>query len=361
MRRVSAWISVLGLLNYDATVFDDFHIPEGLNHDILVDNIVAEYAELEVIYPNPPTFKRLLGSWSSMRLPVWQHLYDTTMYKYDALNPYNMNSKDSSTGKKTNDSISVSQSAGEKDIDASDETVGQERLKGGIESVGTDTTDDTGHTSDNYIGNTSDEGTESRTDKTVYSESASGDEKGNTKDLTKGNDAVTATDQTGTYVYGYNSADKALRESVEGKNSSTDEWNTDATGNHDRDWRKTENDTTDVTSNKTNNLTRWERTGNETDSTGKTTNENTKTTDENRTTDSYSLLQRKNKTTEVGKEENAGSSVDNTQLDSKGERLGNTGIYTKQMLIQQEREVAEFSLYQYIMRDFKKRFCIQVW
>lgn len=41
--------------------------------------------------------------------------------------------------------------------------------------------------------------------------------------------------------------------------------------------------------------------------------------------------------------------------------LGNQGTYTKQELIKQEREVAMFSIYEEISREFKQEFCIQMW
>lgn len=64
-------------------------IPDGLDIDILKSSILSEYAELEVLYPNPEVMKVLIGSWSAKLLPVWKHLYETTQYEYNPIENYN--------------------------------------------------------------------------------------------------------------------------------------------------------------------------------------------------------------------------------------------------------------------------------
>ncbi len=43
------------------------------------------------------------------------------------------------------------------------------------------------------------------------------------------------------------------------------------------------------------------------------------------------------------------------------EEHGNIGVTTTQEMIKQEREIADFDIYQYIISDFKYRFCIRVY
>lgn len=82
-------ISPLGLFNWDNTVFDLMVIPEELNREVLLNNLLAQTAELEVLYPNPTVFKNLVGVWSQKELPVWDKLYDTTQYDYNPIENYN--------------------------------------------------------------------------------------------------------------------------------------------------------------------------------------------------------------------------------------------------------------------------------
>lgn len=58
--------------------------------------------------------------------------------------------------------------------------------------------------------------------------------------------------------------------------------------------------------------------------------------------------------------------IDQTNKDSGTvtrvrEEHGNIGVTTTQQMIKEEREIADFSLYQLIIDDFKERFCIMVY
>lgn len=59
--------------------------------------------------------------------------------------------------------------------------------------------------------------------------------------------------------------------------------------------------------------------------------------------------------------------TDNESLDRKrdntrmGRAFGNIGVTTTQQMIQQEREISEFNIYEYITKSFVKRFCLQVY
>lgn len=82
-------LSPLGLYQWDHTVFDLMQIPEALDKNTLVDNLLAETAELEVLYPNPVVFKSLVGVWSNKQIDVWNKLYATTQYEYNPIENYN--------------------------------------------------------------------------------------------------------------------------------------------------------------------------------------------------------------------------------------------------------------------------------
>lgn len=85
----SATLSPLGLYNWDNTLFDLMTIPSALDKDTLVNNLLAETAELEVLYPNPVVMKNLLGVWSAKQIDVWNRLYETTQYEYNPIENYN--------------------------------------------------------------------------------------------------------------------------------------------------------------------------------------------------------------------------------------------------------------------------------
>ena len=94
----TAKISPMGLFNWDNTLFDLLQIPSQLDRNTLINNILAETAELEVLYPNPTVFKSLLGVWSSTQIDVWNRLYATTQYEYNPIENYNRYETGSDSG-----------------------------------------------------------------------------------------------------------------------------------------------------------------------------------------------------------------------------------------------------------------------
>ena len=82
-------LSPLGLYQWDQTIFDLMQIPSALDKPTLVDNLLAETAELEVLYPDPVVFKNLVGVWSAKQIDIWNRLYATTQYEYNPIENYN--------------------------------------------------------------------------------------------------------------------------------------------------------------------------------------------------------------------------------------------------------------------------------
>lgn len=129
-------LSPLGLYNWDNTLFDLMQIPSALDKDTLVQNLLAETAELEVLYPNPVVFKNLVGVWSAKQIDIWNRLYATTQYEYNPIENYNRyeNSSDTGTGSTTHsgsDGRSEAITTGGKD------TLDMTRQDGGTESENT--------------------------------------------------------------------------------------------------------------------------------------------------------------------------------------------------------------------------------
>lgn len=96
-------LSPLGLYEWDSTLFDLMQIPSALNRDTLVKNLLAQTAELEVLYPNPVVLKNLIGVWSAKNIDIWNRLYATTQYDYNPIENYNRyeTGSDSGTGSTT--------------------------------------------------------------------------------------------------------------------------------------------------------------------------------------------------------------------------------------------------------------------
>ena len=83
-----ATMSLIGLYNWDNTIFDGLRVPDGVDKAALINNLLRECAELEVLYPQPEAMRFFVGEWGKERLPVWERLEATLHYKYDPISNY---------------------------------------------------------------------------------------------------------------------------------------------------------------------------------------------------------------------------------------------------------------------------------
>lgn len=83
-----ATISILGLYNLNDTLFDDLVIPENMDSDLLIENLVTELAELELIYSDFNFMKFMIGVWSRKELPTWERVYTASTKIYDPIENY---------------------------------------------------------------------------------------------------------------------------------------------------------------------------------------------------------------------------------------------------------------------------------
>lgn len=80
-----ATMDLIAAYNYDSTVLDLLEVPEELDRDTLIENLLMETAEREIIYTNLGFLKQAIGSWSKKNLGVWTELYKTTQYNYNPI------------------------------------------------------------------------------------------------------------------------------------------------------------------------------------------------------------------------------------------------------------------------------------
>ena len=80
-----ATMDLIAAYNYDNTILDLLVLPEAIDRQTLIDNLLMETAEREIIYSNLPFLKQAIGSWSNKNISVWNELYDTTQYDYNPI------------------------------------------------------------------------------------------------------------------------------------------------------------------------------------------------------------------------------------------------------------------------------------
>lgn len=91
-------LSLLGLYQYNDQLFDGLRLPSGVNKDAFIDNLLAETAEFEVIYPDAEFMANMISVWSTKELPVWEKLEETLHYEYDPISNYDRHEESTNTG-----------------------------------------------------------------------------------------------------------------------------------------------------------------------------------------------------------------------------------------------------------------------
>ena len=76
-------LSILGLYSWDSSIFDDMVLPSSLDKKTLIDNILMDYAELEVLYSDSDFMKSAITAWSKARLHTWDRMSEVLYEKYD--------------------------------------------------------------------------------------------------------------------------------------------------------------------------------------------------------------------------------------------------------------------------------------
>ena len=300
-------MSPLGLYRWDETIFDLMQIPTALNKPTLIDNLLAETAELEVLYPNPVVFKNLVAVWSAKQIDIWNRLYATTQYEYNPIENYNRYETGSEDG------------------------------TGRTTHSGTDTTADTttyggtdGRTEAIMQGGR-DTNTETKREGGTESEATTGHSE------LSGSDEVIGEDTKGHWTAGFDSTASGQSDGLVKQTRDQDDATTttnygkeeDSTGSKTTTFGNTENNTEELAYGKTENVQETRTYGQTIQKAGNMTHgEQIATTNEG----SHEL-----------------------------HAHGNIGVTTTQKLIREQRDIELFNLYDIIIEDFKMRFCILIY
>ena len=78
-------LSIMGLYEYDNTLFQGLQVPEGVSREHVINEILLQCAELEVLYPELDIMKLAITTWSVANLYTWQKLYDTMVVEYNPI------------------------------------------------------------------------------------------------------------------------------------------------------------------------------------------------------------------------------------------------------------------------------------
>ncbi len=79
------WLSILGMYEYDNSIFDDLNVPDGINKENVINNILLNCAELEIVYSEIETMRLGIKIWSDSNQITWKKLFDTMTVEYNPI------------------------------------------------------------------------------------------------------------------------------------------------------------------------------------------------------------------------------------------------------------------------------------
>lgn len=99
-----AKITLIGMYDYDPTLFDGLTVPESLDKEVLVGNILLRSGDFETLYGSIPFMKQAIGIWSSKMQPTFTRWVEAMETEYSPLENYDRHEEwdDDNTGDQTN-------------------------------------------------------------------------------------------------------------------------------------------------------------------------------------------------------------------------------------------------------------------
>lgn len=94
----SAKLTLIGLYNYDPTLFDALSLPAGIDRYTLINNILLRSGDFEVMYGDANFIKNMVGVWSKKWQRTFQKWYDALQLTYDPISNYDRHETWDTTG-----------------------------------------------------------------------------------------------------------------------------------------------------------------------------------------------------------------------------------------------------------------------
>ena len=387
-------ISILTLYQIDDTLFENMELPArpftdrgyddlfltgwDLNKDILVENLLMELAELNVLYTDPAFMKYAITTWSKKNKAVWQALYETLFFKYNPI--WNKDGTLKHSAEETRNlangltvsgtgSGTLTETTGNTRVTDADEVtqrneVSRRTITEGMDGTVTETetprVQDTAQTT--YNTNEERDYLTTHGGTVVTGTTASGTQNEDTTDSWTENstmqvsayDATTWQNREKTDTTHSGTGSKDITHSDTKQETVTDTSTVADTG----DLAKTGTETL-VTSHSGENekVTDYDTTKTTQDNLTEHGDDTSRELDET-VTDSGTRSQT---TSSTDSRTQSGTDTGTVETEFTDQEYGNIGVTMTQQLIQAERDLVRFNIYDLIIDDFKQRFCVLIY
>ena len=86
---MTAKVTLHTMYNFCPDLFDELVLPDGLDKDCFIQNLIMDCGEHGVLYLDGGYLKTMIGWWSRKELEVWKKQYETELFDYDPIENYN--------------------------------------------------------------------------------------------------------------------------------------------------------------------------------------------------------------------------------------------------------------------------------
>ena len=108
----SSKLTMIGMYNYDGTLFDGLTLPAGINKDVLIPEILRQCDEFEILYPNLDFLKAMIGNWSQKHYRTFEKWVEGLAEEFNPLHNYDRHEvyRDSHISNEVTDTSDVNKS-----------------------------------------------------------------------------------------------------------------------------------------------------------------------------------------------------------------------------------------------------------
>lgn len=111
-----AKITLIGMYNYDNTLFDGLTLPEGYNKDDFIDSLILEHGEKCVLYSDISYLKACISAWGRKWSLELSRIYEALTAEYNPIYNYDRYEEYKDTGSSTDkpdyESVNTQKKAG---------------------------------------------------------------------------------------------------------------------------------------------------------------------------------------------------------------------------------------------------------
>lgn len=110
------------LYEYDETLFDGLSVPEGVDKQLVIDDILFRHGDAPLAFPDPVIMKYYIGSWSSKFSPLWERMYSAITAEYNPIENYDRMEEKTETGGSSYEQSGTQSGTSEGQVSAENET-----------------------------------------------------------------------------------------------------------------------------------------------------------------------------------------------------------------------------------------------